>query len=197
MAVRVPWTQVQHSVGRVRAGVRRAQLCCVRGDARRRNLLDLKVWTLTLPRGQPTVPALLSIYPSSRRSVLSSYGYTCDIFPFKSINTTYVSIDTWSTSYTSGFFLLPTHTFCQSTIYECTIHTLLSMWYLRPTPSLSRAPRRSSNRVISRFYFPWLLQVLRCYLCLVVSLFPSFPLFFFFPFLFHSLVYSVSIGTMV
>jgi hypothetical protein len=63
-----------------------------------------------LPLGQPSAPALSSIYPSSRHSVSSSYGYTCDIFPFKRINTTFVSIDTWSTSYTSGFFL-PTYSY--------------------------------------------------------------------------------------
>lgn len=117
MAVRVPWTQVQHSVGLVQAGVRRVQLCCVRGDARRRNLLELKVRSLTLPPvGQPSSPALSSIYWSSRRSVLTSYGYTCDIFPLKSINTTFVSIDTWSTSYTSGFSL-PTYSYFLS-IYD-------------------------------------------------------------------------------
>jgi hypothetical protein len=212
MAVRVPWTQVQHSVGRVRAGARRARLCCVRGDARRRNLLDLKVRSLTLPPvGLPSAPALSSIYRSSRCSVLSSYGYTCDIFPLKSINTTFVSIDTWSTSYTSGLSL-PTYSYFLS-IYElrmailyghCNMtgriyRTYSSVFVASPSripssPSLSRARCRSSNWVISRFYFPWLLPW--CYFrCLVLSLFPSFPPFFFL--LFQSLVYSVYIGTMV
>jgi hypothetical protein len=196
MAVRVPWTQV-HSVGWVRAGVRRAQLCCVKGDVRRRNLLDLKVWTLTLPRGQPSAPALLSIYPSFRRSVLSSYGYTCDIYPFKSIKTTYVFIDTWPTSYTSGFFL-PTYSYFLS-IYDLRMyHTYSSVHVVSPSHTLSFARAPS---LIQLGDFPFLLSLASSVVlfpCLVVSLFPSFPLLFFlFPFLFLSLVYSVSIGRMV
>lgn len=181
MAVRVPWTLVQHSVGRVRAGVRRAQLCCVRGDARRRNLLDLKVWTLALSRGQPSAPALLSIYPSSRRSLLSSYGYTCDIFPFKSINTTFVSIDTWSTSYTSGFFL-PTYSYFLSIYDPRMYHTYFSVHVVSPSHTLSFARAPS---LIQLGDFSILLSlassvVLVLFPCLVVSLFPSFPLLFFF-----------------
>jgi hypothetical protein len=124
-----------------------------------------------LPRGQPSAPALSSIYPSSRRSVLSSsYGYTCDIFPFKRINTTLVSIDTWPTSYTIGFFL-PAYSYFLS-IYDlrmaipngyCNMtgriyHTYSSISAASQSrtlssPSLSPARCRSSNWVISRFYF--------------------------------------------
>lgn len=165
-AVRAPWTQVQHSVRQVRAGVRPAQLSCVRGDARRRNLLDLFISSAPWPALRPRVVVVLPYPPPTvipaTSSPLPTHSYCLSIHGY------------------SGVF---------------TIHTPLSLWHLHPVPlPLFRARARSSNWVIFLFYFPWLL--LWCYFRALLYLpflrFLFSFLFLFLPFpLFQSLVYSV------
>jgi hypothetical protein len=117
--------------------------------------------------------------PRCRRSALSSsYGYTCDIFPF-----TYPLILSVNTR-----------------VFRRIYHTYSSVSMASPSrtlssPSLSRA--RSLIQLADFSILFSLASSVVLFLCLVVSPFPSFPLFFSFSFLFlsfllfQSLVYSV------
>jgi hypothetical protein len=90
------------TAGLVPLRIDQALLCCGRWGACLRNLVHILI-----PHFDSSVPQWLALLPPHYRvlSVIflfsSAYSHTCNIFPFN-INTTFVSINMWST-YTSGF----------------------------------------------------------------------------------------------